>query len=291
MVTTATLAADTGTAATTHAHLARLVDRVAEAVADPVYAARKEMWTRHNRLEKVPKAPVCVFLGGGYSVAWQELIPPDELVATEPLARSIELQLRQKLFVHDHIPDDEALLPTIWVSPVRPRRQGNLWGISTQRRRTDDPRGAYKVEPVVADEADLARLSPPRYEVDGDATRALLERATELVRGRLPVKLATDELAASPSETVVSLMGIEAVLYGVVDRPEFIHRMMDFVTDGYLAYHRQREAAGGVDAEATWRSRVHYEQLPPPADPHRLASSWAYVSAQSLCGLSPAMYD
>lgn len=281
------------------ARLQRLVERVAEAAAEPVYAARQEMWTRHNRLEKVAKVPVCVYLpGGGYPLVWQELIPPHTLVSEEPLERSIELQLRQKLYKHDHVPDDEVLLPTVWVAAVRPRQLNNgggaaarLWGLPFQRHRTDDPGGAYKVEPVLTTEEDLSRLRHPRYEVDAAATQALWERATELVECRLPVKVATDELAASPSETVVSLMGIEAVLYGVVDRPEFIHRAMDFVTEGYVAYHRAREAAGGVDPEQSWKFRVHYEALPPEADSRLLAHSWTYIGAQSLCGLSPAMYD
>jgi hypothetical protein len=34
-------------------------------------------------------------------------------------------------------------------------------------------------------------------------------------------------------------MGIEAVLYGVVDRPEFIHAMMDRITTDSIDYHKQ----------------------------------------------------
>ena len=61
------------------ASLQMLVERVEEAAADPVYAGRKEMWTRHLRREKVAKAPVYALLVGSVSVAWQELIPPDIL--------------------------------------------------------------------------------------------------------------------------------------------------------------------------------------------------------------------
>ncbi|MDP3064340.1 MAG: uroporphyrinogen decarboxylase family protein, partial [Chloroflexota bacterium] len=296
------------------AHLEKLVERVQEAAADPKYAQRKQMYTRHNRLEKAGKAPVCVHLHKGYRLVWQELIPPDTLISQEPLERDIELQLRQKLYKHDHIPDDEVLLPTVWVTPVRPgeagdstekpssrdehqtygsrsRGEARLWGLPFQVRRTESPGGAYKVEPVVQSEADMARLHHPTYEVGTQATRVLCERATELVGGRLPVKIAGDEVSASPSETMVSLMGIEAVLYGVIDRPAFIHKMMDFITDGYIAYHRSREAAGAVEAEESWGFRTHYEELPPGAEPHRLTSSWWYISAQSLAGLSPAMYE
>jgi hypothetical protein len=304
-------------------HIKELVERVEEAASDPVYAKRKEMYTGHNRLEKTTKVPVGVHLHKGYRVVWQELIPPEEIISQDPLERDIELQLRQKLYRHDHIPDDEVLLPTVWANPVRPtertgadgdgspgltRKQGpaiekgvqaysalgkgeaRLWGLPFQVQHTSDKGGAYKVEPVVKTEADMAGLHHPKYEVDEGATRQLLERSVELVGGRLPVKLATDEVGASPSETVVSLMGMEALYYLVIDNPGFIHKMMDFVTEGYIAYHRQREAAGAVDAESTWGFRTHYEELPPGVSGDQLASCWWYISAQSLAGLSPAMY-
>lgn len=324
------------------AHFRELVERVEEAAADPVYAQRKLMYTRHNRLEKVEKVPVGVHLHRGYRLVWQELIPPETIISHDPLERDIELQLRQKLYRHDHIPDDEVLLPTVWIDPVRPnasvdggdaaaaagtvldpasespaeiddslralKEQGSriergvqaygalskgdarLWGLPFQVKQTGHNGGAYKVEPVVTTETDMGRLHHPKYEVDERETRLLLERATEIVDGRLPVKLTTDELGASPSETVVSLMGIEALYYLVIDKPDFIHRMMDFVTEGYIAYHRSREAAGAVDAESTWGFRTHFEELPPGAGGDRLTSCWWYISAQSFAGLSPAMY-
>jgi len=290
-------------------HLLELADRMAEAAADPKYARRKEMWTAHNRLEQQAKAPVyvCIKPCSGTNanpVTWAELIPPETRISTDPLESEIELQLRQRLYKHDHIPDDEVLRPTVWIKPVRPASSGGadefaeasqetarLWGLPFRERRTGGPGGAYSVEPVVTCEEDLDRLHHPPYEVDEAATSALVDRATELVGGKVEVKLATDELAFSPSETMISLAGMEAVLYGVVDRPDFIHRIMDFVTEGTIAYHRAREAAGGCDPEQTWNYRVPYEILPAGADPTRLTSGWMHIGAQSMCGLSPAMYE
>ncbi len=302
------------------AHILELVERVGEAVADPRYEPLKEMWTRHNRLEKQPKIPVSLFLHGGYTNTWQELIPPDELVSQEPFERAIELQLRQKLYRHEHIPDDDVLLPTVWVNAARPQasapeshalgdlaanvnpafrqdsgihetEDARLWGLGSRRKKTTEVAGAYKVDPVIVCETDMRQLRHPPYEVDTGRTRIAVERATELVDGRLPIKIVTDELGASPSETVVSLMGIEAILYGVLDDPRFVHRMMDFVTDGYVRYHLQREASGLIDAEESWKSRIHYEVLSEDEDPARLGQSWTYISAQSLMGFSPAMFD
>ncbi len=318
----------------TPTHLNALVDRVIEAASDPVYEKRKDMYTRHNRLEKVEKVPVGVHLHNGYRLIWQELIPPETIISRDPLERDIELQLRQKLYRHDHIPDDEVLLPTVWINPVRPpgpdesaarpsqpfpaerstqssgapaaegpridrgvqaygalsKGDARLWGLPFQVQQTAYAGGAYKVEPVVSTDSDMARLHHPKFEIDEKATALLLERSTELVGGRLPVKLATDEIGASPSETVVSLMGMETLYYLVIDNPGLIHRMMEFVTDGYIAYHREREAAGAVDAESTWGFRTHFERLRPGERSDRLSSCWWYISAQSLAGLSPAMY-
>jgi len=305
------------------AHIQELVERVEEATGDPKYAKRKRMWTRHNRLEKVDKVPVNVHFHRGYRPVWQELIPPDTLISEDSLEWAVELELRQKLYKHEHVPDDDLILPTIWISPVRPgvapdtstyaalgyassgssgsssvhdteggeeERAAHLWGVPLRRRQTGVG-GAYIVEPVVTSEADLALLRPPQYTVDEDATRERRERVVELVDGRLPVKVTSDEVRESPSEWMVAFMGIEAILYGVIDHPDLIHRVMDFVTEASIAYHRQREAAGDVDPEETWGFRTHYEEFPPGVDTSRLDSSWAYISAQSLCSISPAMFE
>ena len=311
-------------AESTPTHLRDLAERVVEAASDSRYALRKEMWTRHNRLEKVAKTPVyvCMKRGRGTNanpVMWSELIPLDTRISTDPLECDIELQLLQKLYKHDHIPDDEVLLPTIWIDPVRPapgdagkpdgpaqvadvgggsdfegidaKQAARLWGLEFRERRSGGPGSAYAVEPVVTSEADLAKLKRPRYTINTDATRDRVDRVKTLVGDRLPVKLRTDEIGYSPTETMMSLMGMEAVLYGVYDRPEFIHRLMDFVTDATIAYHLEREAAGGVDSEQTWGYRMPYEEIPEGADRHSLGLGWPTIAAQSMCGLSPMMYE
>lgn len=286
-----------------------LVHQVLEACADPRYTRLKTLWTRHNRLEPTEKTPVSVFLHRGYTETWKELIPPEQLVSRDPLERNIELQLRQKLFRHRHIPDDDVLLPTIWLESVRPVENaaasagqlGNsgyspgwggrrLWGLDLRLPKPDDPGGAYGFEPAIKDEADLAKLRYPRYEEDEAATKALVERARELVDDRLPVKLATDELRGTPAEHLIDFLGHEGFLYAFVDKPTLVHKLMDFLTEGFIRYQREREACGAVDAEASWQFRVHYEELGPDEPPNKLSSCWSYITAQAAGSISPAMY-
>jgi hypothetical protein len=272
-------------------NISDLVEQVLEACASPRYGQLKHMWTRHNRLEKGEKIPVCVHLHRGYTQTWRELIPPDELQSEDLLTRNIELQLRQKLFRHREIPDDDVLLPTIWMEPVRlAGSDDRLWGAPLLRAVPDDPKGAYTFLPIVENEADLAKLQYPKYAYDASATKRLIERARELVGDRLPVKLWTDQVRESPGERIIDFLGWDGFLYGLVEHPKLVHAMMDFLTEGMRHYQRDRERQGAVEAEASWLWRVHYEALPPEEAPDRLHSCWAYIAAQATGTISPAMY-
>ena len=268
-----------------------LAQQVAEACASPRYAHLKAMWTRHNRLEKVEKIPVSVHLHRGYTSTWREVIPSAQLQLEDPLARNLELQLRQKLFRHREIPDDDVLLPTLWLDPVRPAGEDHLWGVPLRRAIPSDPKGAYTFLPIVRDEADLARLQYPRYEIDAPATRRLVDRARELVGDLLPVKLWTDQVRESPGERIIDFLGWDGFLYGLVEHPHLIHAMMEFLTEGMTRYQGDRERQGAVDAEASWLWRVHYEELPAGESPHLLRSCWAYIAAQATGTISPTMYE
>jgi hypothetical protein len=71
----------------------------------------------------------------------------------------------------------------------------------------------------------------------------MLEEAVELTGGLLPIKFHSDELHYGPIEWAVRLRGMDNLLYDVIDRPQFVHRLMDFITEGMVRYHRAREAA------------------------------------------------
>jgi hypothetical protein len=142
---------------------------------------------------------------------------------------------------------------------------------------------------VIREEADLARLQPPRFVIDLPAQEALAEQAATLLDGLLPVHFANDELGAGPFEWAVRFRGMDQLLFDVCDRPAFVHRLMDFLTAGAMEYQLLREAAGTVDAEL-WDWHTVYDEPPPCLPPTALAASWAYVHAQSAASLSPEMY-
>lgn len=255
------------------------------ALADsPEHRERRRLWASLHAL-RPPRALAHYAL---YPSVWErEIAPPSLFSHPSGLPRLIERDLRARLWKAAAIPDDEPLLPTVWLGAPRPPGDDRLWGVPIAVSRTAEL-GTYKPVPPIREETDLARLRSPRYEEDRPAMRRLREQAVELLDGLLPVKLHTDELHFGPFEWVVRLRGMDALLYDVVDRPDFVHRLMDFATCGMVHYHRQREAAGAFDAEAGWAIHPVWDET--PGDGTRLCQSWAYLHAQSSASLSPAMY-
>jgi hypothetical protein len=271
-----------------------LAARVAAACADPRYNRRKRLWHAQNGLlqkgEKVP-CHVHLFLSGEIEPQWKELIQPDEIVCTDPFERSLEIQLRKRLYKHERIADDDVILPYVLV-PVEMRSQGPLWGVPTEKHKSDDPDGAWKGIAPFDEEIDLSRLRAPRFDVDLGRTAANVERARELLGERIEV-IPWRYIPLDTFDMLVRLRGAEKLMMDVIDQPERVHAMTRFVVEATVAWHRQREAAGFCDPRPTWlRCRSHYEELErPEGGAWKLDQEWAFVSAQTSMGLSPAMFE
>jgi len=262
-----------------------LAEQVRTLAAAPEHLARRALWESLHDLTP-PRALVSFTL---YTGVWErEIAASGEIVHAPGVARDIEVQLRARLWKAAAIPDDEPLLPTVWLGMPRPADQGPLWGVDLPFNRPAE-RGAYKPEPPLREEADLARIVAPRYAEDTASRDRLLADARELIGDVLPVKLHTDELHYGPFEWAVRMRGMDALLLDVYDRPYFAHALMERITDGMVGYHRQREAAGAVDAEASWGFHMYWDRLAPGAG-SRLRDCWAYAHAQSSASFSPRMY-
>jgi len=136
--------------------------------------------------------------------------------------------------------------------------------------------------------------------VDEEATARRLAEAGELVGDTLGVLVRYPHLGHSPFETVVRLRGMERLLMDVIEQPEAVHEMMEFVTEALLRHHLERERRGWINTLAEPGGRYHvgdfmrvnasylaedFHRRPP-----RLSDEWAYVSAQSAAGLGPEMF-
>jgi hypothetical protein len=275
--------------------LRELAARVVQACADPRYERLKRLWHRQNAgLQKAEKVPVHVhlFLTGGHDPQWKELIPERQIVCTDPFERSLELQLRKRLYKYEHIPDDDVILPYVLVGAPR-RTDRPRWGVEAVRQRPEDPDGAWKQVAPFADGIDLSRMARPQFDVDLDATARNVDRAKALLANDGIEVIPYGNIGYRSFDHLVALRGADRLMMDLIDRPEQVHALAELICEGTLAFQRQREAAGFCNPTYSWAAcRVHYEQLERPADGRwRLADEWAYVSAQTSMGLSPQMFE
>lgn len=75
----------------------------------PIMSERREMWKRHNRLERV-RPMILVFPEG----SWRELLPQSVLHCEGEKDREIEWELRRRIYCYEHIHDDMVIEKT-WV--------------------------------------------------------------------------------------------------------------------------------------------------------------------------------
>ncbi len=271
--------------------LVELAHEVNELCASAEMARRKRLWEtllRGERTER-PVVKCAPFMNGALDPVWDKLIPEADIRLKDGLARNIEIQLRKQIVKFRHMRDDDVMMPIVLVMSQPSVPLDLMWGLPIKRQRPQESGGAYKPIPPIREEADLDRLTLPHFRPDTAADAAALERARELVDGRIETRLYGRHVSYSIYEVAVLLRGAEELLYDVYDRPGFVDRLMEKITDGIIQYETEREAAGAFDALEGIRLHEPWD-APPPGPMNRLSSSWAYLSAQSSAPLGPAMF-
>jgi len=272
----------------TDRHLVRdLATRYAEVCADPAQAARRDAWRRHNSLQgDRPLIYVRAF-------AWHEL-PEHQCQCTDPFLRGWEDHFRQRLYWAS-LGDDSIFEP--WVT-VGARYRCSGWGVPISRQHSGAAGGAFKVDYPLRDEADIDQLRAPWHEVDEAATAAAVAPVEDLLGDILTVDVdragAYRMWTADLSTDLFYLRGIEHFCLDMLDRPEWLHRLVGFMADGVARCHQQAEDAGDWGLTAHQNQAMPYaEELPDPAPNERgvaRGSLWGYMASQEFTSVSPGMW-
>jgi len=255
---------------------------------EPVQEERRRLWRHLHSLRPVrPLIYVRAF-------AWSEM-PEAQCLCTDPFFRGWEAFFRHRLFWHS-LNDDSIFEPWVTVPAVC---VGWEWGLTGERHRSHEPRGSYKIEYPIRTEADIERLKMPHHVVDEARTAEAVARVQEAIGDLIPVVVDRGPVrrmwAGDLSTDLGQLRGIEHFMLDMMDRPEWLHRLMRFLSDGVHQCHDEAEQAGD------WRL-IHHEnqampyaeELPDPSpDPHPVSRRqlWTFMAAQEFTLVSPAMHE
>ncbi len=267
-----------------------LTKRYMEVATSPQQQELRGLWRDHNSLLKT--RPL-VYVRGGR--CWSEVPEITQLQCEDGLLRMFEGALRTDLF-RASLGGDDVFEPWITVGAGHKCRG---WGLSSSRTHTDFAKGSWKADYPLKDESDVEKMHSPWHEIDEEATARNAARITEILGDLTTIHVdrapAYRVWSADLSTDLGYLRGIENLMLDMIDRPEWLHRLLAFMRDGVLRTHAQAEAAGDWSlAEHQNQSIPYARELADPApNTHGVKRKqlWGYLAAQELTLVSPAMHD
>jgi hypothetical protein len=277
-----------------HEPLRELARRIKDAAADPCQREKIDLWTRKMSLEHV-RPLVLIFPEG----AWDEVTADWQWRTEDGFYRSLERDLRMRLYYVEHLKDDSVVEPVVHC-PIVVQTTG--YGLNPVHRETGQQKGAYQIEPVLIEESDIEKITIPELHVDWDATKRDVAHLEESLDGILRVEVTLIQGGYhrwTPMDVIAKWRGIQQLFMDLVEKPEWIHAIMSRLLKARLSELDQLYTQGAL----TLNNKSYYNgsgglsytrELPQPDfdGMHvRTKDMWGYAAAQVFSGVSPQMHE
>jgi hypothetical protein len=268
-----------------------LAQQVAEIAALPEQGFRRQLWASHNDLKS--KRPMILVFPEG---SWEEIITEGNLLCEGDEARTIERQLRMRVYYYEHFQDD-TVIEKDWIVHKVVHNSG--WGLEPQRIPSPERRGAWIFDPVIHSPDDLKRLHFPEINYDSTATKYELTQMQELFGDILDVRLkGISHISYHLMQQYTYLRGLEQTMMDMVLNPEWLHEAMTFLMEGqqYVLSQMIDLNLLSLNNDATYQNsggNGYTNTLPAPGynpESVRPIDMWASAESQELAGVSPKMH-
>lgn len=273
-----------------------LANQKAEISALPVNKTNIKLWTDANDL-KMTKAPVYI-----NELPWNEMNINDELTlkCTQPLCKDIENELRKELYLFKHMPANMVVLPKIQCPIVI---NDSDFGISEdvdiiQTNPTSSVVSRH-FNIQISDEEDIDKIKDPIITIDHEKTNGKLYAYKEIFDGILEVeKVGVRGSWFTPWDNLVRWTGIAEAMMDLIDRPEYIDKLVTRYVDASISRLKQYNELG-IWASNNTNARVgsggygYTSELPSAQElPYNAPTSalWGCGNAQIFSEVSPNMH-
>jgi hypothetical protein len=269
-----------------------LAGQVAGIAALPVQEEKRRLWRKLNSLQ--PERPMVMI----DQVCWNELEVDGDLAlrCEGEECRGWEKRFRRILYQWRHFPVDMVVEPTFEV-PLAVNATGFGIEVSEETVATDPANDVvgHRFHNQLQTEADLEKLTIPKVSHDRAETERRLSVAHEIFDGLLTVRPWGVDPYLSLWDPISTWMGVEAALYALMDKPEFMHRLAGRLTEAHLALLDQYEEQGLLCGPQylIHCTGAYTTELPAPGyDPARprTRDMWMFGLAQMFATVSPAMF-
>lgn len=272
-----------------------LAKRVYEISQEPQNIEKIRLWKDHNALVKTRPLILCI-----PENAFDEILPKSILKTNDPFLREYEWYLRSLIYHWEELGDDYVISSRLKVPTVF---NISSWGIEENWHRTGNELGAAKVEQVIKNEVDIEKLKYPELTVDLDSTNRNFEYIGEIFGDILDVKLYFTVIPAfidnlSMIGYLARSRGMDQIFIDMIDRPEWVHKIMEFLTGGILNLIKKAEencwlGLNNADDYIGTGGLGYTDELPQKGfnGVVRLIDLWGSREAQEMTGISPAMLE
>jgi len=209
--------------------LQELAKKVAELAARPIEQEKSKCWTNLNDLKAGKPLVFCDPENG-----WNEIITQDQILCANPLARVWEMGLRKEIFWAEKMKDDRVIEPCFNVAY---NYTDTGYGISEKKVGGEND-GSFVYEHPIRDyETDFHKLKYPEIIVDFEATNKTVDLAKSIFDNILEVRLkGTWWWTLGMTWEYMKLRGLENLMLDVLMYPDWVHKLMDFLS---TAFHKR----------------------------------------------------
>lgn len=271
--------------------LRELAEKVAAIAEKKEMKIKKKTWTEIHDLKS--NTPV-IFVDP--ENGWNEIMTEDVIKCKDPLAKTWENTLRKKIYAAEVIKDDTVVTKDFNI-PWYFTDDG--FGIDPVIEHTGVKGGSYHVLPAIQDyEEDFPKLHFPQLTVDREKTRQIMDCAQDVFGDILNCRISMKwHWADDYLDQYVSHRGMEDFMCDFVTEPEWVEKMMKFMTDGMMQRFDWLEEQGvlSLNNDDTYLGTggQGYTADLPAADfgaKVRTKDLWITLQAQETVSINPDMF-
>ncbi len=221
--------------------LKRLVERVEKTISDPKYEQLRRFWNDFYALKETNRIPIRVTLTMAFFAKNLNINLIDHYQKPE---KYVEDSLRILSFQHDEILDDRVIGGI--VINFGEVFESSLFGSKPVFKSHRDP---LIGEPIIKAEEDVENLNHPDFYESGLMPKILkvYETAEKMVKRKIPVFF--ERWDRSPWGTAVHLRGLIELLKDTIRNPDFVYKLLTFITESRMRWEREKEKFLGAKTE------------------------------------------
>ena len=257
----------------------------------PIQKEKKTLWQDLNRLQM--QRPVLNM----DQIPWHEMDVDGFLInqVEEPYWRNVETMLRRTIYQFRHMPVDMVVQPYIILQ--RPIVYDSFGMTADKETAALDSRNdvvSKKFHNLLENEEDVEKIKTPTAVLQVDMENEIKQLADEMFQGIAPYHMAGMTLHLGIWDFITQWMGIENVYIELMDRPEFLHAIMEKATSGMEQMIEQMNEDGLFDTytNVCHCSYTYLDDLPAPdcdRDHPQSKDAWAFGLAQLFTSVSPSI--